>query len=298
MLIENWRSTENSLSLGINAHTGTAGMEIIKTLHLFEPLEQRLIELLKSLEPADWSKPTVAKLWTVKDVAAHLLDTSVRTIAIAQKYTGDKPDEINSYQDLVHYLNRLNADWVKAMKRMSPVTLIEFLQLTQKQMFDYYHSLNLYETALFPVAWAGENESKNWFHIAREYTERWHHQQQIRDAVKQDGIMSREFFLPMIETLLRALPYTYRNTSVPDGTSVQVTVTGTNGGVWAIESTLGKWLLTSPKEINATTLQFDADTAWKLFTRALTENQITERVKIAGNRDLGTPLLKMIAVMG
>lgn len=271
---------------------------MIETLHLFEPLEQRLIELLKSLGPAEWNKPTVAKLWTVKDVAAHLLDTSVRTIAISENFVGDSPDAIDSYQDLVDYLNRQNADWVKAMKRMSPHTLVEFLQLTQKQMIDYYHSLNLNDPALFSVAWAGENESKNWFHIAREYTERWHHQQQIRDAVKQDGIMTREFFFPMIDTLMRALPYTYRGTIAPDGTCVQVTIRGNAGGIWTIESSSGNWTFVAPKKVNATMLQLDADTAWKLFTKALTENQIKKGVEIAGNRDLGAPLLKMVAVMG
>jgi len=39
----------------------------IPTLHLFLPLDQKLIELLKSLSGDDWKKPTLAKLWTVKD---------------------------------------------------------------------------------------------------------------------------------------------------------------------------------------------------------------------------------------
>jgi hypothetical protein len=39
-------------------------MEVpIPTLHLFQPLDQKLIELLKSLSHEDWNKPTVAKLW-------------------------------------------------------------------------------------------------------------------------------------------------------------------------------------------------------------------------------------------
>lgn len=272
-------------------------MEMIKTLHLFEPLEQKLIELLKSLEPADWDKPTVAKLWTVKDVAAHLLDTSVRTIAMAQKHSGDPPDRINSYQDLVNYLNRLNADWVKAMRRMSPATLIEFLLLTQKPMIAYYQSLDLEAPATFSVAWAGEAESKNWFHIAREYTERWHHQQQIRDAVKQEGIMTREYFYPMIDTLLRALPYNYRNTTAPDGTCVQVMVTGEAGGVWTIEFASGSWQFTTAKNAG-TTLTLIADTAWKLFTKALAQEEVDTRIKINGDKNLVSPVLKMVAVMG
>ncbi|HCZ35360.1 MAG TPA: hypothetical protein DHV26_05475 [Cytophagales bacterium] len=273
-------------------------MKKINTLHLFNPLEQKLIELLKSLSPTDWNKPTVAKLWTVKDVAAHLLDTSVRTIAMAQQHAGDPPDAINSYQDLVNYLNRHNADWVKAMRRVSPQTLIDFLQLTQQPMIDYYHSLDLEAPAMFSVAWAGENESKNWFHIAREYTERWHHQQQIRDAVQQEGIMTREYFYPMIDTLLRALPHNFRNTTAPDGTCVEVTITGDAGGNWIIQSQAGKWNLVESGQPIATTLTLTPDTAWKLFTKALTPAQADAYVKVVGDKSLSAPVLKMVAVMG
>jgi uncharacterized protein (TIGR03083 family) len=271
---------------------------MIATLHLFEPLEQKLIDLLKSLAPADWSKPTVAGLWTVKDVAAHLLDTSVRAVAMAHKHADDPPDAIHSYSDLVNYLNRLNAEWVKAMRRVSPQTLIEFLQLAQKPMLDYYHSLDLQAPAVFSVAWAGESESKNWFHIAREYTERWHHQQQIRDAVRQEGIMTREFFYPMIDTLLLALPYNYRNTSAPEGTCVQVKISGDAGGVWTIKAIAEGWKFTTPATSVTTTLTLDADTAWKLFTKALTPEQIETRVNIEGDKLLAKPVLKMVAVMG
>ena len=51
----------------------------VETLHLFPVLNKLLIELLSSLSADDWNKPTIAKLWTVKDIAAHLLDTNIRT---------------------------------------------------------------------------------------------------------------------------------------------------------------------------------------------------------------------------
>ncbi len=273
-------------------------MEPIKTLHLFEPLEQKLIELLRSLKPDDWNKPTVAKLWTVKDVAAHLLDTSIRTITQATNYVGDPPGPISSYQDLVDYLNRLNADWVKAMKRVSPEVLINLLEVTQQPFIDYYKSLDLMAPAEFSVAWAGEEESKNWFHIAREYTERWHHQQQIRDAVKQEGIMDREYFFPMIDTLLRALPHNYRNTKAPEGTGVQIKITGDAGGLWMIQQNSGSWSFVSNGCLYAATITLNPDTAWKLFTKALTAQQAEEQVTITGNKELGAPLLKMISIMG
>ncbi|MBN8577537.1 MAG: maleylpyruvate isomerase N-terminal domain-containing protein [Cytophagales bacterium] len=271
---------------------------MIQTLHLIEPLEAKLIDLLHSLSDAEWNKPTVAKKWTVKDVAAHLLDTSVRTAALLHNHQGDAPDAIYSYNDLVNYLNRLNEEWVKAMRRVSTTTLIQFLELAQKPMLQYYHSLDPQAIAAFSVAWAGEQESKNWFHLAREYTERWHHQQQIRDAVEKPGIMNREFFHPMIDTLLQALPYAYRHTQAPQGTQVQVHISGEAGGTWTLEATNTDWFLTTTKKVATTKITLTPDTAWKLFTKAFSAWQAAARVTIEGHKQLGLPLLKMIAVMG
>ncbi len=272
-------------------------IEPIRTLHLFEPLEQKLVELLRSLSSDDWKKPTVAKQWTVKDVAAHLLDTSIRTIAQSKEFVGDPPEAIDSYADLVSYLNRLNADWVKAMKRVSPETLIELLTITQKPMIEYYHSLELWAPARFPVSWAGERESKNWFHIAREYTERWHHQQQIRDAVRKEGIMGREFFFPMIDTFMQALPYTYRQVQASEGTVVRISIPGDAGGVWNLQRESSGWKFTENALSTTTTIELGPDTAWKLFTKVFTRREAESLVKMMGNRGLGVPLLGMVSVM-
>ncbi len=269
----------------------------IPTLHLFLPLDQKLIELLKSLSHEEWNKPTVARLWTVKDVVAHLLDGNMRTLAAAQNYNGDPPGTINSYQDLVDYLNNLNADWVKAMKRVSPKTLIQLLEATQKPSIDYYQSLDLWATARFAVSWAGELESKNWFHIAREYTERWHHQQQIREAVKKPGIMNREFFYPLIQTFMMALPHTYQNIQAEDGTLISITVTGEAGGEWKIRREHSVWKFSDDLGEIVTTVELDPDTSWKLFTKALQKEEAGERVKISGDQRLGKPIFKMLSVM-
>lgn len=269
----------------------------IPTLHLFLPLDQKLIRLLKSLSPEDWKKPTLAKLWTVKDVAAHLLDGNLRTLALSQDYLGDPPSEIKSYRDLVDYLNRLNADWVRAMKRVSPNTIIELLEVTQQPVIDYYHSLNLWAPAPFAVSWAGEYESQNWFHIAREYTERWHHQQQIREVVDKQEIMDNEFFSPLIQTFMMALPYSYRDTLAPDGSVISVKVGHPSNQEWKILSDQKKWGFTDSRKNPDTVIEMSGDTAWKLFTKALTETAVTEKIKISGNTDLGKPILKMLSVM-
>src|SRR5579864_4124186 len=106
---------------------------MILTQHLFQSLDTKLIELLRSLSDEDWNKPTIAPLWTVKDIAAHLLDTNVRALSSGYSHRPTPNVEIKSYQDLVDYLNKLNADWVMACKRLSPQVLTELLEITGKK---------------------------------------------------------------------------------------------------------------------------------------------------------------------
>jgi uncharacterized protein (TIGR03083 family) len=265
---------------------------------LLLPLDQKLIELLKSLTLEDWKKPTLAKLWTVKDIAAHLLDGNLRTLALSQNYIGDPPSDIVSYQHLVDYLNRLNGDWVKAMKRVSPNTLIELLEVTQQSVIDYFHSLDMWAPAPFAVAWAGEFESKNWFHIAREYTERWHHQQQIREAVGKEGIMDKVFFTPLIQTFMMALPYTYRNIRAPEGSVISVRVSEPSDQEWKIAFDHDEWKFSFETPLPPlATIEMNGDTAWKLFTKALPGEAAVKKITISGNTELGKPILKMTSVM-
>lgn len=282
---------------------------MIETVHLFPELDAKLISLLKSLSPDDWNKPTVARLWSVKDVAAHLLDGNIRVLSMIRDHHNIPPDrDINSYQDLVAYLNQLNADWVKAARRMSPAVITKLLETTGKQYSQIMASQELHTEAIFSVAWAGESTSKNWFHIAREYTEKWHHQQQIRDAVGGDavggdpvvktGIMTGRLFFPMIETFLMGLPHTYRYTDSPEGTSIRINIT--------LDETLERYLVKrldgwkvekEPGPAPEAAVTMDADTAWKLFTKAIKPEEALQKIYITGNKELAAVSLNLVAVM-
>lgn len=271
----------------------------IPTLQLFPVLDRELTALLKSLTPEEWEAPTIAKLWKVKDIAAHLLDGNLRTLSMLRDgYVGDPPGSIESYEDLVAYLNQLNANWVAAAKRLSPKVLIELLELTGKQYCDYLATLDPFAKAAFSVAWAGETESQNWFHIAREYTEKWHHQQQIREATNRPGLMTRELFYPFIDTFMRGMPHTYRNIAAADGTAVQLNVATEIGGSWFLLRREGGWHLTKEiPQVPDAAVTIDPDVAWKLFTKGITPQLAKEKAVIHGDAKLAEVALGLIAVM-
>ena len=272
---------------------------IIHTAHLFPLLDEQLIRLLQSLTTDEWNEPTIAKRWTVKDIAAHLLDTNFRTLSLARDQHSLQPDnEINSYSDLVAYLNQLNADWVKASKRLSPQVLTELLEITGKQCSAYWKQVDLNADAVFSVAWAGEQTSKNWFHIAREYTEKFIHQQQIREAVGKQGILTNELFYPFIDTLMCALPHTYRNVIASIDTVVKVTVTTDIGGSWQMIKQQAGWVLSTANADSFTAhVTIDPQTAWKLFSKGMLPVEARSIVSIEGDEELGAVALTMLSVM-
>jgi uncharacterized protein (TIGR03083 family) len=269
--------------------------------HLFHPLDEKLLDLLKSLSPAEWEAPTVARLWTVKDVAAHLLDGNIRTLSLERdRYFGQPGPEPGSFEDLVVWLNRFNHQWVDATKRISPGVLILLHEATGKQTSDYLMSLPPQEKAIFPVNWAGEDESRNWLHVARQYTEKWLHQQQIRDAVNKPGIMEKKFFHPFIQTFLCALPHTYRSVDAPEGTVVRITIPGTEGGSWDMARTPEHWVLnkeSSNQQGVAAELIIEADAAWKLFSKSKRPQEVMDQVILRGDEQLAAVALDMVAVM-
>ncbi|MGI4742158.1 MAG: maleylpyruvate isomerase N-terminal domain-containing protein [Janthinobacterium lividum] len=271
----------------------------IDVLPLFPVLDHKLQTLLRSLSPTDWQRPTLARQWTVKDVATHLLDGNLRTLSMLRDGHYDAaPDEVD-YAGLVAFLNRLNGEWVRAARRLSPAVLVELLAQSGAEYTAYLHTLDPWAPAVFSVAWAGEAASKNWFHIARDYTEKWHHQQQIREAVGQTAeLLTPALYRPLLDTLLRGLPHALRDVSAPAGAIVQVRIGSASGGVWQTEKTADKWQLRAKPALGAqlaAEVELAPEIAWKVFTKGLDPAEAAAQVR--GDADLGAAVLRLVAVM-
>lgn len=274
--------------------------EIIETIELYPILDGKLIELLEGLSPAEWNAPTIAGKWTVKDVAAHILDGCfVRRLSIHRDgYFGEKPENVDSHQALVAYLNDLNAAWVNAHQRVSPQILIESMKIYSREVYEFFKTLEPRGRAIFPVGWAGESESENWFDIARDYTERWHHQQQIRLAVGKPGIETRELYFPVLDAFMRALPHAYRAVAAAENTLLQFTVAGPAGGDWFLRKAREGWTLQkSAGEPPAARAVIPQEIAWRVFTNGIDRQTARARSAIEGDAGLAAEIFKMLAVM-
>jgi uncharacterized protein (TIGR03083 family) len=277
---------------------GIVPLKPILTAHLFPKLDGMLIELLRSLAPEDWEKQTVSPKWKVKDVAAHLLDTPLRGVSIARDgYAAESP-RISSSADLAAFINRLNQEGVSVYRRLSPAVLIALMEVATKSLAEYHASRDPYAMAPYGVSWAGEEKSANWFDTAREFTERWHHQQQVRFAVGKPGIVTRELYYPVLDCFLRALPFAYRTVSATPGTYAQIIVSGECGGTWYLCRTEETWqLLGEPFGEKASETTIPQELAWRIFTRGIDRESALRQVKVTGDSALGLHVLGMVSIV-
>lgn len=271
----------------------------IATAHLFKELDRLLLDLLRSLEPADWKRPTVSPAWNVKHVAAHLLDTALRRLAFVRDGSLP-PSDIKSEGEVVSFVNELNAQGVTVFGRLSSEVLISLMEMAVAQLSEHLESLNPFDRALFPVSWAGERESENWFDIAREFTERWHHQQQIRLAVNRPAILIPRFYRPVLECFMRGLPHAYRHHTAPTDAVLQVSVDGESGGTWHLTRLLAGWRLTTgthTREVLAT-VRIPQEIAWRVFTKGISLPEALRQTTIEGDTDIGRVALTMVSIVG
>jgi uncharacterized protein (TIGR03083 family) len=282
-------------------HSGVAGEVTapapILCAHLIREVDAKLLQLLASLRPDEWDVQTVAPEWKVRDVAAHLLDTALRKLSIVRDRWLVERAAIRSPEELVALVNRLNREGVTVYRRLSPSVLIALMTMACRDCAEYHESLDPFAPAAFAVSWAGEERSLNWFDTARELTERWHHQQQIRCATGRQGLMIPELYHPVLDCFMRGLPFAFRRVEAPPGTMVRVEISGDCGGVWQIGREAAGWALAMPTDRWDSRALVPQEIAWLLFTRGIRREEAETKVRVEGDRALGLRALELTAIV-
>jgi len=272
----------------------------IMVIDLFPQERKQLLELFSELEAQEWEKPTICPGWTVKDIGLHLLGDDIGYLSGARDHFSNpffQNKDLREWKSLVKNINEANESWVKATARISPKLLTDLLELTGKQFYEYVQSLDQMATG-GAVSWAGPDPAPVWLDITREYTERWLHQQQIRDAVNKPGLKEKAFFHPVLDTFVRALPHTYKDISVADTTVLKFVVTGEAGDVWYLVGEANRWSLFQDVELPpVTVVTMDQETCWRLFTKGANKEQARARIAIEGDQTLGEKLLETVSII-
>jgi uncharacterized protein (TIGR03083 family) len=273
---------------------------MIQVNHLLPILHAKLIDLLQALKQDDWHKSTICKGWSVKDVASHLLDGQIRRLSIGRdKYSSPRitrPTE----GGLVAYLNDLNSIWVEASARISPGILVSIHEMIGPQYVEYLTSLDPQAKATFGVTWAGEEESLNWLDVARDYTEQWLHQQQIREALGKphENLLTEELYKPTLDIWMLALPHHYSKLKRPNGTAIEIVISGKVSGTWQLVKLNDTWDLMEDWELPTNArVKIDYRDAWKVFAKNLRGEEARAVLQIKGDEDLANHFADVAATV-
>jgi uncharacterized protein (TIGR03083 family) len=259
---------------------------------LLPRLRHHLLELLRDLSDQEWGVPTACPGWSVHDVASHLLGVDVANLAIRRD--GWVPD-LAGAANADAWLNDYNEQWVIAARRFSPALLIELLASVGAEFDRRMTGLDLHATGQ-PVGWAtGPEPAPVWLDVAREYMERFVHQQQIRDATGRK-VLPPELLAPVLATAAHALPVALRPHRRPEGTVVRFVATGEGGGAWDVVAHDGAWSLSLPSP--SVTPTCSARAAALDALRLLVRDPSAPTLTIDGDAELGEALQRSKAVLG
>jgi uncharacterized protein (TIGR03083 family) len=267
---------------------------------LFAPLSDALVSVLRALAPADWERPTVSARWNVRQIAAHILDGQLRRLSFQRDaWPVPEPDRpIASRSDLVRYLDGLNAEWVKTAARFSPRVLTDLLERAGRETSEMAAALDPFAPALFAVAWAGDAESPVWFDLARDLTEHWHHQQQIRLAVGVPLLLEPRYSVPVFDTFVRALPLAFGSTQAPRGATATVTIAPPVSRSYTLVRAADGWTIEEgAADAPDARVDFDGETAWRVLTGGLPSAEGHLRARVSGDERLAEPVFRAVAIM-
>jgi uncharacterized protein (TIGR03083 family) len=299
----------------------------VEAVPLFPEERAALLDLLRSLTPEQWVLPTVCEGWSVKDIAAHLVADDLGRLSHERDgFSAGRfePAGAETFEaKLLAFINHQNETWVEATHRLSPRIVIDLLDWSGRETQAYFELLDPDAPGL-GVSWAGETESANWFDLAREYSERWHHQAQIREAAGAPMLYEQRLYAPVIATMVRGIPHTLRSLDASEGTHVRLVVTGLGTSEWSIVRESGKWYLTTlpwqsqsnsgsssirvsigeePTNEEQKHQDFDAfvaldpDTAWRVFTKAISYEDARQRALVVGDEQLAERVLRTVSIV-
>lgn len=267
---------------------------------LFPALLEELLDLLTGLTTEEWDKATVCAPWTVKDLTLHLLGDEIGILSRRDRDEENRrrsSDAALDWPALVALINNQNDLWVRASRRLSNRLACDLMRFLGEQTCQYFASLDPFAMGV-PVDWVRAEPAPVWLDTAREFTERWHHQQQIRDAVNRPPLTQARFLGPVLAAFVLALPRTYQTLAAEEGTTVALTITGEAGGKWFLLRENNRWQLSlEAEDMPNTEVLIPQELAWRLFTKGLDNPSSNPAITVSGDRTLGLKLLETVSII-
>lgn len=259
-----------------------------------------LMASLHRLGPEDWDRRTPCPGWQVRDLVSHLWSTDLHVLSrLRDGHRTDPGTDGSPSRDAVTAaVDEHNERWVAATRGLSPRVLVDRLQESGPQVTTVFRVGDLRAPAE-PVAWVGTRPQPLWFCGARELTERFVHQQQLRTAVGQLPFDDPDVLAAVVDTFSHAFPAALAPIQAPEGTAVSVVVEDAElVRRWAFTRTPAGWIGTDGTAPDAVaSLRTDPEAFWRLLSGGLSRTEQVHRVDLAGTPTLFAALRDTRAVL-
>ena len=259
----------------------------------------RLLDVLRSLEGADWLRPTRCPGWSVHGLGLHLLgdDLSFLSWQRDEHHGTPAPTSLDE-AGFINWLDALQVEWVHAARRLSPrlvVEMLEWLNSPVAQIVDAQDPGVIDSN----VSWASKYPVPRWLDQVRELSERWIHRQQILEALGRPVDLDEDLVRPVLDGLRWAYPFHLGGVPRQPGTAVTISITGPElVDRWTLVSDGQQWQFGAATDtaavagIDATTNQL-----WRLLTNNLDSAEHGKPTTF-GDEEITEVLLRTRAIIG
>ena len=265
---------------------------------LFQVERDRLLELLGSMAASDWQRPTPCPGWNVLGLASHLLGDDLSVLAgHRDQHRGTPAPQGLDEEGFVRWLDDLQVEWVRAMRRLSPRVVVDLLKWTGPQIVSTVKAEDA-SAVLADVSWARPTPVPLWLDQARELSERWIHRQQILQSLGRPSDLRSDLAEPVMDGLRWAYPFRLGAHRRGTGATVDITISGevnlrwtiiSDGVSWAFQAAPGDWL--------AAELRLTSEQAWRLLSNNF-DSGVHGEIRVSGDPGIVAALLQTRAIIG
>jgi Mycothiol maleylpyruvate isomerase N-terminal domain len=167
---------------GIVASWDVAGdVRVLDVRHLMRRERQELVALLGLLTPGQWHACAIGG-WNVHAVTLHLFRSDFCRLRSGWSGPRGESGVEPEYSSLAETIEHENDEWVEASRQIPPTLMPDLLLVSGRRLDDSLADVDM-DAQGVPVAWIESGPAPIWLDVAREYTDRWVHHQQMRGAV-------------------------------------------------------------------------------------------------------------------
>ncbi len=252
---------------------------------------EALLELLSDLAPKEWGAATECPAWTVAGVALHVLGDDLSLLARQRDAAMQGLvifGESNPGLTFRQLLDGFNEQWVAAAQFLSPPLILTLLEATGRWTAEFYRDVDAEQLGEPVGLFAAQDASPYWQIAAREFLERWTHQQQIRRATARPKLR-HEFLVPAGAVVAHIIAAHAGALDVEPGTTIVFAISGIQA--WTIEVGPAESLVFLGAAASPTArLEVDADAATPMLSRGLTAPDLISKLRITGPDPLSAKL--------